>query len=82
MYQLRTEVNKVLEAARTGKLIGPNLEAKVYLHTNDTYMHSKLQAMSSSKHDADRLHRIFVTSQVIVKIVECLFALLVVVPKA
>ncbi|WCJ23497.1 Isoleucine--tRNA ligase [Euphorbia peplus] len=63
MLELRTEVNKVLEAARTGKLIGSSLEAKVYLHTSDATMASRLQQMCEACNDADALHRIFITSQ-------------------
>lgn len=62
--QLRTEVNKVLEGARTAKLIGSSLDAKVYLHTSDASLASRLYEMSAAKSDADTLHRIFITSQV------------------
>ncbi|MBA0683914.1 hypothetical protein Goari_025539 [Gossypium aridum] len=61
---LRTEVNKVLEIARTGKLIGSSLEAKVYLHVSDASLASRLLEMCSANNDADALHRIFLTSQV------------------
>lgn len=61
---MRTEVNKVLEAARTGKLIGSSLEAKLYLHTSDANMVSRLQEMCEATNDADALNRIFITSQV------------------
>lgn len=64
ILELRSEVNKVLENARIGKLIGSSLEAKVYLHaTNDATL-SKLREMSQAMNDADQLHRIFITSQV------------------
>ncbi|CAI0431624.1 unnamed protein product [Linum tenue] len=63
ILELRTEVNKVMETARTGKLIGSSLEAKVYLHTSDDSLASKLHKMSASGNDADALHRIFITSQ-------------------
>lgn len=62
--QLRTEVNKTLEAARTGKLIGSSLEAKVYLHTSDDGLAARLNEMCEANNDADTLHRIFLTSQV------------------
>lgn len=62
--QLRTEVNKVLEVARTEKLIGSSLEAKVYLHTLDDSLAARLNEMGGAKNDADTLHRIFITSQV------------------
>lgn len=62
--QLRTEVNKVLEVARTEKLIGSSLDAKVYLHTSDSRLASRLVEMSAAKKDADTLNRMFITSQV------------------
>ncbi|KAM7485090.1 hypothetical protein LguiA_001099 [Lonicera macranthoides] len=64
VLELRTEVNKTLEAARTGKLIGSSLEAKVYLHTSDNGLAVRLNEMCEAKNDADTLHRIFLTSQV------------------
>lgn len=64
MHQLRTEVNKVLETARVGKLVGSSLDAKVYLHTTDSEMALRLQQMCAASNDADRLHRIFIASQV------------------
>ncbi|PON88324.1 Isoleucine-tRNA ligase [Trema orientale] len=63
ILELRTEVNKVLEVARTGKLIGSSLEAKVYLYTSDASLASRLREMSEANNDADSLHRIFITSQ-------------------
>ncbi|KAH0899842.1 hypothetical protein HID58_049410 [Brassica napus] len=64
LLELRTEVNKVLELARNGKLIGSSLEAKVYLHTPDAGMASKLLKMCEAQNEADTLQRIFITSQV------------------
>lgn len=64
LFELRTEVNRVLETARVGKLIGSSLDAKVYLHATDADMASKLQGMLVASNDADMLHRIFITSQV------------------
>ncbi|OMO58313.1 Aminoacyl-tRNA synthetase, class Ia [Corchorus olitorius] len=64
VLELRTEVNKVLEVARTEKLIGSSLEAKVYLHTSDVSLASRLLEMCPAGNDADNLHRIFLTSQV------------------
>lgn len=63
LLEMRTEVNKVLEIARTGKLIGSSLEAKVYLHTADDSMTSRLLKMCGASNDADTLPRIFITSQ-------------------
>jgi hypothetical protein len=57
-------VNKILENARTGKLIGSSLDAKVYLYTENTEIVSKLKELSSASNDADALHRLFITSQV------------------
>ncbi|XP_010547028.1 PREDICTED: isoleucine--tRNA ligase, chloroplastic/mitochondrial [Tarenaya hassleriana] len=64
ILELRTEVNKVLELARNGKLIGSSLEAKVYLCTEDAVMASKLREMCAAENEADTLQRIFITSQV------------------
>ncbi|KAK6161156.1 hypothetical protein DH2020_004537 [Rehmannia glutinosa] len=64
ILELRTEVNKVLEVARTRKLIGSSLEAKVYLRASDVGLVSRLVDMCASENDADTLHRIFLTSQV------------------
>jgi isoleucyl-tRNA synthetase len=62
--QLRSEVNKILESARTGKLIGASLDAKVYLHSENADTVSKLKELASATNDADALHRLFITSQV------------------
>ncbi|XP_028554311.1 isoleucine--tRNA ligase, chloroplastic/mitochondrial-like isoform X2 [Dendrobium catenatum] len=64
ILELRSEVNKVLEVARGGKLIGSSLEAKVYIYTSDAATSSQLQEMCGAMHEADSLHRIFITSQV------------------
>ncbi|KAI3980072.1 hypothetical protein MKX01_042726 [Papaver californicum] len=64
MLKLRTEVNKVLETARTGKLIGSSLDAKIYLYVADDDFNSRLHRMSEALNEADPLHRIFITSQV------------------
>ncbi|KAM7279986.1 hypothetical protein ACFE04_007120 [Oxalis oulophora] len=63
ILELRTEVNRVLELARTEKLIGSSLEAKVYLHASDASLASKLSKMCTADNEADSLHRIFITSQ-------------------
>ncbi|KAK8941569.1 Valine--tRNA ligase [Platanthera guangdongensis] len=70
ILELRSEVNKVLEVARGGKLIGSSLEAKLYLHTSDSATSSRLQQMCKAVHEADSLHRIFITSQV--EILSCI----------
>lgn len=63
ILELRTEVNRVLEVARTGKLIGASLDAKVHIYTSDAIMASKLSELCTSKIDADTLNRLFITSQ-------------------
>lgn len=62
--ELRNEVNKVLEAARTIKLIGSGLDAKVYLYTPDVELASRLRERNVADNEEDRLHRLFITSQV------------------
>lgn len=62
--QLRTEVNKVLEVARTGKLVGASLDAKVHIYTSDAIMTSQLSELCTTTVDADTLNRLFITSQV------------------
>ncbi|KAM3224551.1 hypothetical protein ACQJBY_057749 [Aegilops geniculata] len=64
ILELRSEVNKILENARTGKLIGASLDAKVYLHAENPDTVSKLKELASATNDADALHRLFITSQV------------------
>ncbi|KAJ8491435.1 hypothetical protein OPV22_013156 [Ensete ventricosum] len=64
ILELRSEVNKVLENARAGKLIGSSLEAKVYLHASDGDVTCRLQELCTAGNEADALHRIFITSQV------------------
>ncbi|KAK7264637.1 hypothetical protein RJT34_32246 [Clitoria ternatea] len=63
ILELRTEVNRVLEVARTGKLIGASLDAKVHIYTSDTKLASQLYELCAAKNDADTLHRLFITSQ-------------------
>lgn len=63
ILELRTEVNKVLEFARSEKLIGSSLEAKVYIHTPDASLANRLHQMCEAEIDADSLHRLFITSQ-------------------
>ncbi|MED6110314.1 Isoleucine--tRNA ligase, chloroplastic/mitochondrial [Stylosanthes scabra] len=63
ILELRTEVNRVLEVARTGKLIGAGLDAKVYIYSSDASLASQLSELCEAKNDADTLHRLFITSQ-------------------
>ena len=65
---IRTEVNKVLEQARTDKAIGSSLEAKVLLNVPDADLRTALQAFnpadSLSGNHVDELRYFFLTSQV------------------
>lgn len=61
LLQIRTEVNKVLETARGGKLIGASLDAKVYLSSTNEALLKRLGQHAAE--DPDRLCRIFITSQ-------------------
>ncbi|KAI9123187.1 hypothetical protein K1719_006076 [Acacia pycnantha] len=63
VLELRTEVNRVLEIARTGKLIGASLDAKVHIYTTNASLASQLSELCAAKNDADALHRLFITSQ-------------------
>jgi isoleucyl-tRNA synthetase len=51
LRQLRTEVNKVMETARTAKAIGASLEAKVLIYVND----ADFQQLLKRYHPADTL---------------------------
>ncbi len=55
---IRTEVNKVLEQARTGKLIGSSLEAKVYLSITDEQLTTTVTSVT------EELRYLFLVSQV------------------
>jgi len=57
-------VNRVLEVARTGKLIGASLDAKVHIYTSEASLASQLRELCAAKNEADTLHRLFITSQV------------------
>lgn len=67
-FQLRTEVNRVLEVARTEKLVGASLDAKVHIYTSDSIMASKLSELCTNEIDADTLNNLFITSQVCLKL--------------
>ena len=74
--EIRTEVNKVLEQARTAKAIGSSLEAKLLLYVTDTQLRDTLQALNLNHHSklktqnsklpnhVDELRYLFLTSQV------------------
>jgi isoleucyl-tRNA synthetase len=66
--QLRDEVNKVMEQARTAKAIGSSLDAKVLLYVADSDLKQHLEAYnptdSFSGNGIDQLRYFFLTSQV------------------
>ncbi|PZV12125.1 MAG: isoleucine--tRNA ligase [Leptolyngbya sp.] len=66
--EIRTEVNKVLEQARTAKAIGSSLEAKLLLYVPDAGLKQTLTAFqqSDSLHEncVDELRYLFLASQV------------------
>ncbi|MBW4418051.1 MAG: isoleucine--tRNA ligase [Myxacorys californica WJT36-NPBG1] len=68
LRQIRAEVNRVLEQARTEKTIGSSLEAKLLLFVADSGLRQKLQAFnpadSLSGNRVDELRYLFLTSQV------------------
>ncbi|ERN42331.1 isoleucyl-tRNA synthetase [Rubidibacter lacunae KORDI 51-2] len=69
LRQLRTEVNKVLETARTAKAIGASLDAKVLLYVDDPTWRAQLSAMNPADSlgtcdRADELRYLFLASQV------------------
>ncbi|MEO1005792.1 MAG: isoleucine--tRNA ligase, partial [Cyanobacteria bacterium J06638_38] len=65
---LRDEVNKVMEQARTAKAIGSSLDAKVLLQVADTELKNKLASYNSadtlSEKNIDELRYFFLASQV------------------
>ncbi|MBE9202813.1 isoleucine--tRNA ligase [Synechocystis salina LEGE 06099] len=65
LRQLRTEVNKVMESARTAKAIGASLEAKVLIHTNDDHWEQLLQRYNREEsNQVDTLRYLLLASQV------------------
>ncbi|MEX0271253.1 isoleucine--tRNA ligase [Leptolyngbyaceae cyanobacterium UHCC 1019] len=74
--EIRTEVNKVLEQARTAKAIGSSLEAKLLLYVADAKLRDTLHALNPNNHSklkiqnsklpnhVDELRYLFLTSQV------------------
>ncbi|MEM7591110.1 MAG: isoleucine--tRNA ligase [Cyanobacteria bacterium P01_A01_bin.83] len=65
---LRDEVNKVMEQARTAKAIGSSLDAKVLLQVPDSELKNKLASYNSadtlSERNVDELRYFFLASQV------------------
>jgi len=68
LRQIRTEVNKVLEQARSEKAIGSSLEAKVRLYVSDESLRQQLQAFnpadSLAGNGVDALRYLLLVSQV------------------
>jgi len=67
LRELRAEVNKVLEQARTDKAIGSSLEAKVLLDVADVNLRQKLECMHPTQgmlNGVDELRYLFITSGV------------------
>jgi isoleucyl-tRNA synthetase len=66
--QIRNEVNKVMELARNGKLIGASLEAKVLLSTSDKDLQNCLESLNPTDslrgNRIDELRYFFLASQV------------------
>lgn len=64
--QLRQDVNKVLESARSEKLIGASLESKVLLHIPDQDLRAQLSVFNSgdSSNGVDELRYFFLASEV------------------
>ncbi|MDG2991207.1 isoleucine--tRNA ligase [Candidatus Synechococcus calcipolaris G9] len=68
LRNLRAEVNKVLEQARSEKAIGSSLEAKLLLYVPDPDLRQVLEGMnppSLAGNGVDELRYLFLTSQVV-----------------
>jgi isoleucyl-tRNA synthetase len=65
LRDLRGEANQVLEQARTAKMIGSSLEAKLLLYVEDGGLRSTLEQMNTATgNQVDELRYLFLTSQV------------------
>jgi isoleucyl-tRNA synthetase len=69
LRSIRTEVNKVMEQARTEKMIGASLDAKVLLYVPDVELRQQLQALNptdslSEGNHVDELRYLLLASQV------------------
>jgi isoleucyl-tRNA synthetase len=65
LRDLRAEANQVLEQARTAKMIGSSLEAKLLLYVEDGGLRSTLEQMNTTTgNQVDELRYLFLTSQV------------------
>jgi isoleucyl-tRNA synthetase len=56
LRSIRTEVNKVMEQARTEKMIGASLDAKVLLYVPDVELRQQLQALNPTDSLSDGNH--------------------------
>lgn len=68
LRQIRQDVNKVLEQARTNKTVGASLESKVLLYVTDAELRSLLVQMNPTESNmqtgVDELRYLFLASQV------------------
>ncbi|ELR97748.1 isoleucine--tRNA ligase [Gloeocapsa sp. PCC 73106] len=65
LRELRNEVNKVMELARTAKMIGSSLEAKVLLWSGDSQTQALLSSyLVDSRYGVDELRYLFLASGV------------------
>lgn len=69
LRSIRTEVNKVMEQARTEKMIGASLDAKVLLYVSDVELRQQLQNLNptdiySDGNNVDDLRYLLLASQV------------------
>ncbi len=69
LRSIRTEVNKVMEQARTEKMIGASLDAKVLLYVQDVELRQQLQILNptdiySEGNNVDDLRYLLLASQV------------------
>lgn len=62
--ELRTDVNKVLESARSEKTIGSSLEAQIHLRVADPALFSQLEALNTPTNGVDELRYLLLVSQV------------------
>ncbi|GLC44547.1 hypothetical protein PLESTM_001611900 [Pleodorina starrii] len=64
LAEVRDAANAVLERARSNKLIGAGLEAKVVVHVSDSAAAARLAALDASRNGADDLRYLLIVSQV------------------
>jgi isoleucyl-tRNA synthetase len=62
--ELRNDVNKVLESARTAKTIGSSLESQVTLQIGNPELLAQLQALNTPTNGVDELRYLLLVSQV------------------